>query len=293
MKRFGYILTVSIVLMLVLAPPLPDNSIAKDQQAQTTGVEWQRYKIDGDFSVFLPFIPATSTIHATYARNQTRRERTIAAYADGVVFVILTFEKKGMSFDDLVQRNGEDGTAETVTTDGLKGKSYSGSSETTVWTAQFFDAGDNLYKFAATASKLGDHSAALSKFFSSISFANNQQGSAILDGPGEQSRTHANAAKLDAIVKSSELTTRARVVSKPEPMYTEQARMNQTTGTVVLRCIFSRSGAVENISVIKDLPNGLTDSAVAAARQIRFIPGVKDGQFVSTWIQLEYNFNLY
>jgi TonB family protein len=69
--------------------------------------------------------------------------------------------------------------------------------------------------------------------------------------------------------------------------------MNQTTGTVVLRCIFSRSGAVENISVIKDLPNGLTDKAVAAARQIRFIPGVKEGQFVSTWMQLEYNFNLY
>jgi hypothetical protein len=26
---------------------------------------------------------------------------------------------------------------------------------------------------------------------------------------------------------------------------------------------------------------------------LKFIPAVKDGRFVSMWIQLEYNFNLY
>ncbi|HEY3102526.1 MAG TPA: TonB family protein [Pyrinomonadaceae bacterium] len=95
------------------------------------------------------------------------------------------------------------------------------------------------------------------------------------------------------IFKSSEVSSRARVLEKPEPQYTEAARKNQITGTVVLRAVFSSSGAVTNISTIRGLPDGLTERAIAAAKQIRFMPAQKDGHAVSMWMQLEYNFNLY
>ncbi|MDX6695309.1 MAG: hypothetical protein QOF02_3861, partial [Blastocatellia bacterium] len=38
---------------------------------------------------------------------------------------------------------------------------------------------------------------------------------------------------------------------------------------------------------------GLTEKAIAAARQIRFSPAMKDGRAVSQFVQIEYNFNLY
>ena len=95
------------------------------------------------------------------------------------------------------------------------------------------------------------------------------------------------------IFKSSEVTSRARVLDKPEPQYTEAARKNQVTGTVVLRAVFSSGGSVTNISTIRGLPDGLTERAIAAAKQIRFVPAQKDGHAVSMWMQLEYNFNLY
>jgi TonB family protein len=65
------------------------------------------------------------------------------------------------------------------------------------------------------------------------------------------------------------------------------------TGTVVLRCVFSSSGAVTGIRATSGLPYGLTERAILAARQIKFIPAIKEGHFVSMYIQLEYNFNLY
>ena len=83
------------------------------------------------------------------------------------------------------------------------------------------------------------------------------------------------------------------VVAKPEPTYTEDARRHQITGTIVIRCVFTSSGAVTNIVAMSTLPDGLTEKAIAAAQQIRFIPAVKDGRFVSMYMQLEYNFNLY
>lgn len=91
----------------------------------------------------------------------------------------------------------------------------------------------------------------------------------------------------------SSVEQKARLLSKPEPQYTEEARRNQVSGTVVLRAVFSSSGEVVQIRALRTLPFGLTERAIAAARQIQFMPAVRGGQPVSVAMQLEYNFNLY
>ena len=91
----------------------------------------------------------------------------------------------------------------------------------------------------------------------------------------------------------TQVDQRARLLFKPEPQYTEEARRNQITGTVMLRVIFSSAGAVEQIRAVRTLPFGLTEKAIAAARQIKFAPAIKGGRPVSVHMQLEYNFNLY
>jgi TonB family protein len=95
------------------------------------------------------------------------------------------------------------------------------------------------------------------------------------------------------VFSGKDVNSKARVLSKPEPQYTEEARKNQITGTVVLRAVFTSGGQVTNIRAISGLPYGLTERAIAAARQIKFSPATKDGHAVSMYIQLEYNFNLY
>jgi TonB family protein len=95
------------------------------------------------------------------------------------------------------------------------------------------------------------------------------------------------------VFSGKEVSSKARVLSKPEPQYTEEARKNQVTGTVVLRAVFTSSGQVTGIKAVSGLPYGLTERAIAAARQIKFLPATKDGHQVSMYIQLEYNFNLY
>src|SRR5687768_853990 len=97
----------------------------------------------------------------------------------------------------------------------------------------------------------------------------------------------------DRIFTGRDVTSKARLISKPEPQYTEDARKNQVTGTVVLKVVFASNGSVTNIRTVSGLPYGLTERAIAAARQIKFVPATKDGHPVSMWMQLEYNFNLY
>ncbi|PYS70785.1 MAG: hypothetical protein DMF69_12460 [Acidobacteria bacterium] len=102
-----------------------------------------------------------------------------------------------------------------------------------------------------------------------------------------------NALSDPPVFRGTEVEHRARLLSKPEPQYTEEARRNQITGTVLLRVVFSRLGQVEQIKAVQTLPFGLTERAITAARQIRFLPATKSGKPVSVYMQLEYNFNLY
>ena len=95
------------------------------------------------------------------------------------------------------------------------------------------------------------------------------------------------------VLSSREVEQRARLLSKPEPKYTEEARRNQISGTVLLRAVFASSGEVVQIRALSSLPFGLTERAIAAAREIKFVPATKDGRPVSVFMQLEYNFNLY
>lgn len=270
-------------------PARPDRVVP-----QAPPSEWQRYRVeDEEFSVLFPVIPAMSTKSVTYALYQKRRERTLAAYADGVVYLIATYEKKGLSLDDLVHAVIPGQKTEAVTVDGISGRSLDHEDERSIWRRRFFETTKTLYQFVAVAPKVGDYSGGTSKFLSSISFRKTSDGHKVIDGPGAQPVIHPDGAQPDSIFRSSQVTTRPRIVTKPEPSYTEQARQSQVTGTVVLRGVLSSSGGVENISVIRELPDGLTERAIMAARKIRFIPATKDGQFVSMWIQLEYNFNLY
>jgi TonB family protein len=90
-----------------------------------------------------------------------------------------------------------------------------------------------------------------------------------------------------------EVTRKANITSKPEPLYTEEARKNQVTGTVRLRLILGASGSVSGITPLTRLPDGLTEKAIEAARRIAFTPAEKDGRKVSQYVTIEYNFNIY
>lgn len=90
-----------------------------------------------------------------------------------------------------------------------------------------------------------------------------------------------------------EVTEKVRILSKPEPQYSEAARKAGASGTVVLRAVFSAEGEVKDILIIRARSHGLTTISVKAARQIRFAPAMMNGMPVSVFVQLEYNFSLF
>ncbi len=103
--------------------------------------------------------------------------------------------------------------------------------------------------------------------------------------------------KEESVVKTPETfsseTKPLQIISKPRAGYTDAARQNQLQGTVTLRVTFSASGEIGSVSAIEELPDGLTEQAILAARGIRFEPAQKNGVPQTVTKQVQYSFMLY
>jgi TonB family protein len=70
------------------------------------------------------------------------------------------------------------------------------------------------------------------------------------------------------------------ILSKPNPVYTDEARKLGIEGEVLVEVVFRASGQVQTIRVVRGLGHGLDEAALHAAEQIRFKPALQEGQAV-------------
>jgi TonB family protein len=87
-------------------------------------------------------------------------------------------------------------------------------------------------------------------------------------------------------------TTPVSITSKPSPQYTEEARRLHVEGEVLVQVVFSASGEVRVLHVVRGLGHGLDESAIQAARNVRFNPAQRNGQPVDSTATLHIVFQL-
>ena len=81
-------------------------------------------------------------------------------------------------------------------------------------------------------------------------------------------------------------------LNRPRPNYTEAARKNKIQGVIRARVLVGVDGSVQNVSIVRNLPDGLNEEAITAVYQMRFKAATRNGQSVASWITLEVEFNL-
>ncbi|MFN6963315.1 MAG: energy transducer TonB [Pyrinomonadaceae bacterium] len=83
------------------------------------------------------------------------------------------------------------------------------------------------------------------------------------------------------------------ITYKARANYTDPARQNNVQGVVRLRVTFNANGTIGSISPVSTLPYGLTEQAIAAARQMKFEPKKVNGVPVSSTKVVEFSFAIY
>jgi TonB family protein len=91
---------------------------------------------------------------------------------------------------------------------------------------------------------------------------------------------------------ASALDSEVEILSKPKPVYTEEARGLRLEGDVVLDVVFDAAGVVRVLGVAQGLGHGLDEAAIVAARKIQFNPARRDGAPVDHQAKLRVVFRL-
>lgn len=85
----------------------------------------------------------------------------------------------------------------------------------------------------------------------------------------------------------------AKPIYTPDPEFSEEARRKQVGGVITLKLTVSENGDVTDAVVIKGLGYGLDEKALEAVHRWKFQPPLKDGQPISTTVNVEVDFHLY
>lgn len=253
---------------------------------------WGKYAgKDEEFSVRMPRQPSGYSNVISRSGKQIP-ERVYSTYANGAVYLVVSYDRPSLkdTFENFRQHHCTQAkitAINDINLAGFAGKEYSIKFGDVVGTLHVYATKKRGYAVAIVQAT--DNAALRDYFLSTFSLS----GTDAPTGSPPESQSLPLSNWQHIATNEKQVTRKPVVVSKPEPLYTDEARKAGITGTVVLRVIFFSSGEVGNIFVVRGLPKGLTESAIEAAKHLRFIPGTKDRAFISHWLELQYNFDLY
>lgn len=276
--------------------------------AQTAGeAKWT--KLVSQNSEFSVSLPGDLTVH----QDEKRRLVSVLAKADGVSFTVQIGRDSYASQLSSIRKKR---IAENFIGSRLSGKAFEGD----IFIAQkkiyrvslYFRTGSGFYSAEILARDR--NVTALTDFLSSILIKSTP---VFEDKNG--TRSVAATVSVDDLVTSREVrdfldrkeSDKARLqkgeqevdldvffsrpvlfLEKGRPRYADAARQNNVQGTVVLQVQFRSDGDVGDIWVSNGPPL-LHDSAVQAAKKIKFLPAEIDGKPVDVVREVEYSFSIY
>ncbi len=86
--------------------------------------------------------------------------------------------------------------------------------------------------------------------------------------------------------------TAVEITSKPNPLYTDEARNLKLEGEVLLEVQFGANGQLHVNRVVRGLGHGLDEAAISAANKMHFKPATRNGQAVDSTAVVHVMFQL-
>jgi TonB family protein len=278
---------------------------AAQTETSTAPISWERYKIsDMKISFVLPKMPVFVGFQDVCSEVD---KRSYYAYADNAVyeFVVTAKSKTKIPAYCDVKKTFSD----SIFTERL---SVVRSDQNTNVETSLFENGRQVYKFENKFTtrwiisdlknnrwvefaihrrenlKVEDE-----KFLRSLDFSSSE-GKEIDEG----SKTTLGDVKIENETAMPEqnkiaVSESLRIIGKPRASYTDSARRANVQGSVLLKVTLLSNGSVGSVTSVKELPSGLTEQAIAAARKLVFLPKRVNGVPVTVIATFDYGFSIF
>jgi TonB family protein len=105
-----------------------------------------------------------------------------------------------------------------------------------------------------------------------------------------ETEPQAERADEDKVYSSKEVDVKARFTNRVTKLPSAHKRGCPVNGHVLVRVVLHKSGKITEATVIKGLGCSYDKDAAEAVRQLKFIPAMKDGQPVSQYVTIEFDY---
>jgi TonB family protein len=119
-------------------------------------------------------------------------------------------------------------------------------------------------------------------FGSGIAQADSRKNPATVQAAGFSTQEVSHAAVAKPAADNGPAMTPVAIISKPNPVYSEEARQLKIEGEVLLEVMFGANGQLQVNRVVQGLGHGLDEAAMAAAKKIQFKPATRNGAAVDS-----------
>jgi TonB family protein len=279
----------------------------------SAAVKWEKYSVpEHNVSVLLPRMPIRIDRNITCSGEETRQ---YGAYTDGGVYVLSVTKRveppfrcqriggiKQIDFETRLATLMEAPRVGEVTkTDISKGALQGKKIQNKNGAYYLYNDPEHDRWFELWIMGVDETKAEAKNFLDSFEIEKKTTGINIKDGApsaggddmADPEGPVAATPLLNPTGKGDSDSTGVQVILKTIPQYTEEARRNRISGTVILRVRFLRNGAIGSITPMATLQGGLTEQAIAATRKIVFVPAKIKGVFTSTEKTIEHRFNTF
>jgi protein TonB len=82
------------------------------------------------------------------------------------------------------------------------------------------------------------------------------------------------------------------LITKVQPVYPEIARKARVQGVVIVEAIIDKQGNVVEGRILRGLPMGVSEAAVAAIHKWKYRPAILNGRPVSVYLTVTVTFTL-
>ncbi len=270
-------------------------------EKNTAPVKWENYKVsDKNVSVSLPKLPVLIEGGDVCSETETKQ---FAAYADQTVYGFTITSKtkekapkfcsQKKSFDEKnyearitqIRLDLKEYTETDFVQNGLTVRKISGKK----WIYWLFNDFAAKRWFELWVTEADEDKPEVQNFVKSIVVGKNASGIEISNG---SERTLGDET-IKTDVSQKDANEVLRIIVKPRARYTDVARQGEVQGTVRLKVTFLASGGIGSVLPVSELPYGLTEQAVIAAKKIVFIPAEKNNTRVTVTKTVEYSFSIY
>ena len=293
--KISPLILILLVQVSYISAQNTDDSLSKERI-----VKWEA--LNGKNNEFIFYMPQgyeTVVDGGFYIGGNSKVDKKliVSRYINGVILLMEYYEGDAKQIQKYLQEKEKSPIGRNEEINGFDFKQFVGDDDGYFNKTQYFRNGNRLYIVKVLTKSVNNE--IVKDFFESVKLINDNKVVSPNVTKDMKTITLSNISEREPSLLDDKNAIEAKTADRkpiilifPRPRFPENELRSSNTGKVKLRVLYSSSGKIAEVEVLRSPSKALSEVAIEAAKKTKFLPAEKDGKLVSVYQTQEYSFDV-